>query len=114
MDLNVETIGDVSVVTLLGNHLDASNHEDFMRDVTPVLEKTPNVVLDIGELQSIDSSGLGAFAYCMRTARDAGGELKICKASERVKVTFDLVHIHRIIGIFETREQAIASYQNHQ
>lgn len=114
MDLNVETIGDVSVVTLLGNHLDASNHEDFMRDVTPILEKTPSVVLDIGELQSLDSSGLGAFAYCMRMARDAGGELKICKPSERVMVTFDLVHIHRIIGIFETRERAVASYQNHQ
>ena len=110
MDLNINNIDGVSVVTLIGNHLDVSNHENFMQDMTSMIEENPNILIDIGEVQAIDSSGLGAFAYCMRTARDAGGKLTICHPSPRVKVTFELVHIDRIIGVYETRQEALESF----
>lgn len=111
MDLNTEKMDGLAVVTLLGSHLDASNHELFMQEITPLIEENPNLLLDIGELQALDSSGLGAFAYCMRTARDAGGRLTICKPSPRVMVTFELVHIDRIIGVYSSREEAVESYK---
>lgn len=111
MDLNIEKTDGVAVVTLLGSHLDASNHELFMQEITPVIEENPNLLLDIGELQALDSSGLGAFAYCMRTSRDAGGRLTICRPSPRVMVTFELVHIDRIIGVYDNRDDALDSYK---
>lgn len=111
MDLNVENVNGVSVVTLIGNHLDASNHETFMQDMTALIEENPNMLVDIGELQALDSSGLGAFAYCMRTSRDAGGRFAICQPSPRVKVTFELVHIDRIIGVYESKQEAMASFE---
>ena len=110
MELDIKTFGDVSVVRVPGEFLDASNHEEFMRDITPVLVKTPKVVLDIGGLRTVDSSGLGAFAYCLRKTRDAGGGLRICCVSESIQAAFELVHIERIIGVHETPEQAVAAF----
>ena len=107
MDLNVEDIDGVSVVSLNEEVLDSSNHEEFMDNVTPVLEKSTNVLLDIGNVEMVDSSGLGSFAYCLRKARDAGGKLLICCPNENVRDAFNLVHMERIVGIYDTRKEAL-------
>ncbi len=107
MEVKVEEADGVSVVILNDEVLDSSNHEDFMDTVTPILERAHNVVLDISNLEMVDSSGLGSFAYCLRKARDSGGKLMICCPNENVRDAFSLVHMERIIGIYETREEAI-------
>lgn len=107
MNLNVETIDDVSVVTLPVRFLNTSNHEQFMAAITPLLEQSTGTILDLSQLESIDSSGLGAFAFCMRVMRDAGGFLKLCSPTPSVKTAFGLVHIDRIINVYDTREDAL-------
>ncbi len=107
MNLTVETIDGAVVVTIPGRFLNASNHEDFMASVTPILEKNKKVVLDLHQLESLDSSGLGAFAFCMRKMRDSGGKVVLCSPTPGVKTAFGLVHINRIMDVHETREEAL-------
>lgn len=109
MNINVETIDGVSVVTLDENVLDSSNHEDFMDSVTTILENETRVILDIENLEMVDSSGLGSFAYCLRKCRDTGGRLMLCNPNENVRDAFNLVHMERMIGIHTSREAAIAA-----
>ena len=45
MELLTEKIGDVTVVVLPGEQLDASNAKEFKRDIGPVLEPNSKVVL---------------------------------------------------------------------
>ena len=61
MELTTEKIGDVTVVVLPGDQLDASNAKEFKRDVTPLLEPNGKVIFDLTGLRFVDSSGLGAF-----------------------------------------------------
>ena len=105
MNLTLETIDGVSVITLPGRFLNASNHEDFMESIAPILKNSTAAILDLSQLESIDSSGLGVFAFCMRIMRDADGKLYLCSPTAGVKTAFDLVHIRRIIDVFETREE---------
>ena len=112
MNTNVEKIGEVAVITMDEEVLDSSNHEDFMDSVTPILEEESQVVLDVGNLEMVDSSGLGSFAYCLRKCRDTGGRLMICSPSDNVREAFSLVHMERIIGIHETRDDAIEALAN--
>lgn len=107
MNLNVETINDVSVVTIPSSFLNASNHEDFMTAITPVLELGTAVLLDLSQLESIDSSGLGVFAFCLRIMQKTSGVLKLCSPTAGVKIAFDMVHINRIVEVYETRDQAL-------
>jgi anti-sigma B factor antagonist len=111
MDIAVEKFGPVTVATLHGDELDAGNVKDFRRDMAPVLAENSNLVLDLSRLRFIDSSGLGAMLSCLRQLNAAGAELKLCGMSKAVRAVFELVRMHRIFDIYETREQAVSGFQ---
>jgi anti-sigma B factor antagonist len=73
MEMTIEKVGEVAVVELRGEQLDASNVADFKRDIAPVLEGNSRVVFDLSQLRFVDSSGLGAILSCLRRLNGAGG-----------------------------------------
>jgi anti-sigma B factor antagonist len=112
MDLAVERMGEVAVVVLSVEELDASNARDFKRDVAPLLEANPRVVLDLSRLRFADSSGLGAFISCLRVANASGGDLKLCGVTDHVRQVFELVRLDRIFDIYPTREDAVQAFES--
>ncbi len=110
MELHSETLGDVMVARIKGDHLDASTVEDFKAAAHPVIEKSMKIVLDMGSLNFVDSSGIGAIISCLRKLNAKGGDLKLCGLSKPVRSLFELVRMHRIFDIFETSDEAVAAF----
>ena len=110
MKLIREKINEVAVITLHENVLDASLVGDFREVITPILKTESRVVFDMNNIQFVDSSGVGAILSCLRILNAEGGDLRICALSKPVRALFELVRMHKIFDIFETRELAIASY----
>jgi len=69
------------------------------------------VILDLSEVQFVDSSGCGAILGYLRQLNSAGGDLKLCTVSKPVRSLFELVRLHRILDIFNTRDEAAKSYK---
>lgn len=111
MDDIVEQIGDTTVVTLPGDHLDASNSKAFKINLQPIVESATHLVIDLHNVQFIDSSGLGSILSCRRQLREKGGDLKLSQVTPQVKVLFDLVNAHRIIEFFDTSSDAINAFR---
>jgi anti-sigma B factor antagonist len=111
MEIAVDKIGDVTVVIIPAEELDASNSGDFKRDIAPLLETQTKLVIDLSRLRFVDSSGLGAFISCLRKLNGRGGDLKLCGMSKQVRTVFELVRMHRIFDIFATREEAARAFQ---
>ena len=42
--------------------------------------------------------------------RTAGGELRLCCATPEVKTLLELVRLNRILGLYDTRDAAVASF----
>jgi anti-sigma B factor antagonist len=112
MELLIETIGDVTIAHLKGEHLDASTVKDFKAAAEPALEKSMKMVFDMSGLQFVDSSGIGAIISCLRKLNAKGGDLKLCGLSKPVRSLFELVRMHRIFDIFDSKEQAAAAFSN--
>jgi anti-sigma B factor antagonist len=110
MQPTVEKVGDVAVVTLNVEQLDASNAEDFKRHMAPVFQDTRKVVLDLSRVQFVDSRGCGAILSCLKSASALGGDLRLCNVSKSVRTVFELIRLHRICEILNTREQAVAAF----
>jgi anti-sigma B factor antagonist len=110
MELEVEKTGDVAVVVIPVEELDAGNTAQLKSDVAPLLEQNPRIVFDLGKVRFIDSSGLGVFLSCLRKVNARGGDVKLCRLSPQVRTVFQLVRLHRIFDIQETREAAIAAF----
>src|SRR5262249_54532321 len=103
MEIAVDKIGDVAVVVVPVEELDADNTTEFKRDMSPVLEDNTKVVLDLSKLRFLDSSGLGSFLSCLRKLNSKGGDLKLSGMSPQVRMVIELVRMHRVFDIYRTK-----------
>ena len=110
MEVTIEKVNGIAIVELPGDILDASNVKEFKRDITSIIEHENKVIFDMHHLQFVDSSGLGSILSCLRSLNAKGGDLKLCSMSKSVRVLFELVRMHRIFDIYNTREEALPSF----
>jgi len=111
MDIVLQQLGEVAIATVPVEELDASNAGDFKRDMAPILDGHPKVVLDLSRVRFVDSSGLGAFISCLRRLNARGGDLKLCGMSKTVRAVFELVRMHRVFDILGTKEDAARAFE---
>lgn len=88
-------------------HIDAANTRDFRSAIEPLLAAYSTVVLDLADVEFIDSSGLGALLSCLRTMNSKQGELRLCSLRTPVQALFELVRMHRLFAIYENRAAAL-------
>ena len=56
-----------------------------------------HVVVDLSRTEFVDSSGLGALISGLKTARQAGGDLRIAGAGPQVEAVLDLTNLRRVL-----------------
>jgi anti-sigma B factor antagonist len=112
MEIPVDNVDSVGVALIPVDELDASNAGEFKRDIGPVLQANTKLVLDLGHLRFVDSSGLGAMLSCLRQLSAKGGDLKLCGMSSQVRALFEIVRMHRIFDIYGTKEEAVKAFQS--
>lgn len=69
-------------------------------------EGQARVVIDLGQVSFIDSSGLGALVAGLKKARQAGGNLRIAAAAEQVLTVLRLTNLDRVLRPHATVEDA--------
>jgi anti-sigma B factor antagonist len=106
----VEKAGSVTIVLIPGKSLDSGNTRSFKEHIGPIVAANHKLVFDLSELTFVDSSGLGAILSCLRQTNSAGGDLKLCGLSKGVRALFELVRMHKIFEILNTREEAIRAF----
>jgi len=70
------------------------------------------LVIDMSSVQFVDSSGLGVILSCLRQVTERGGDLKVCGLSKGVRALFELVRMHKVVEIYNTREEALAAFEH--
>jgi len=82
--------------------LDASTVPKFRHEVNSAIEQKPLVLLiNLKNVEQMDSSGLGCLITSLRKIREGGGELALCNVSGQVKELFDLTSVNRIFKIIQ-------------
>jgi len=110
MEFKTEKIGDVTIVELVTDVLDANNAREFKTGISPILEKNRNVIFDMSQVGFLDSSGCGTILSSLRQLSSAGGDLKMFGVQKQVLTLFELIRMHRIIEIFNAKEEAVKSF----
>lgn len=65
------------------------------------------VLVDLSEVEFMDSSGLGVLIGHHRELQEAGGELRIITGEAALKI-LRLTSLDSVFGIYESREEAFA------
>jgi anti-sigma B factor antagonist len=108
--LNAVKEGNVVVVSLSGDALDASCVDKFRSEIGPIIDKSMAVVLDFSGLKFVDSSGIGALLSCLRKSSAQGGEIRLSGLLPNVRSLFELVRLDRLFEVFPASDEAVASF----
>ena len=68
------------------------------------------LVVDLGQVNFIDSSGLGALISGLKSARQAGGDLRIASPGEQARVVLKLTMLDRVLRPYDSVEEALDGF----
>ena len=110
MEIVEEKINDVWILKPSGR-IDASCSGQVKNRVLSMIDGNRNrLLLDLSEVDFIDSSGLGMLVSCLNTINKAGGLLKLCSFQENPKHVFEMTRLDRVFQVYEDHDEAISSF----
>jgi len=105
--LTTRQVGDVTVIDASGRITlgeGSSAFRDLIRDLAGAGHK--KLLLNLGDVSYIDSSGIGEMVSGFTTVTNHGGMLKLLNLNKRVK---DLLQITKLYTVFEAHDdEAVA------
>jgi anti-sigma B factor antagonist len=70
-----------------------------------------NIVVDLGKVKFMNSSGLGMLIGALTTMRNAGGDLRIANATDKIESLLIITKLITVFQHFKSVDQAIDSYK---
>ncbi|NQU73591.1 MAG: STAS domain-containing protein [Candidatus Omnitrophica bacterium] len=101
-----KVVGDVTVCSLSGEI--NINTSPELRKVFDELtaKKVAKVILDLGSINYIDSSGLATLIEMLRRMKRYNGRLRLCSLSEKVRSLFEITKLTKLFEMFDDEEAA--------
>lgn len=109
--LSTRQVGDVSVVDVAGRITlgeGSSALRDLMRDMVSKGQK--KILLNLGEVSYIDSSGIGELVSGFTTVTNNGGQLKLLGLTKRVKDLLQITKLYTVFDVHDDEAGAIRSF----
>lgn len=107
MNFEQEIFDNYVVVRPNATRLDSIAAPEFRQIVLELSEQLGlQIVIDLVEIEFMDSSGLGAIIGCYKATQDTGGML-LCNVCDNVKEVFTLTHMDRIFEINDDLDACI-------
>ena len=109
--LNTRQVGDVSVIDVSGRITlgeGSSTLRDALRGL--VAQGQKKILLNLGEVTYIDSSGIGELVSAFTSVTNGGGELKLLNLTKRVKDLLQITKLYTVFDVHETETSAIRSF----
>jgi anti-sigma B factor antagonist len=110
LSLDTRKVGHVTIVRCNGRIVAGSESESLRAHVTWLLRDRRAIVLHLGEIEFIDSSGLGTIVRTLTSTRQARGELKLCNVPEHVRKVLELSHLTKLFDTHDSEEMAVAAF----
>lgn len=109
MELTTDRSGDAAVLRVHGRLTMAAAGELKAAVDREVADGRTLVVVDLSDTAFLDSSGLGALVGGLRTARAAGGDLRIAGVGQQVGTVLELTTMDRVLRPYATVEEAVGA-----
>jgi len=109
--LNTRQVGDVTVVDVAGRITlgeGSSALRDTLRELVGKGQK--KILLNLGDVTYIDSSGIGELVSGFTTVTNSGGQLKLLGLNKRVKDLLQITKLYTVFDVHEEEASAIRSF----
>jgi anti-sigma B factor antagonist len=109
--MSTRSLEGVLVVDCSGRLVFGEESASLRDMVKKLLVQSPKVVMNLREVNYIDSGGLGTLVSLFTTARNAGGAVKLARLSQRVGDLLQVTKLLTIFEVFDDEETAAKSFK---
>jgi anti-sigma B factor antagonist len=113
LSLNTRGVGKVTIVRCSGR-IASGETEVLHLHVNDLLRDRVDIVLNLGEIAFIDSSGLGMLVRLLTSTRSARGDLKLCQVPEVVHKVLKITNLTTLFDTHESEEEAVLAFYRRQ
>ena len=110
VSLDSRRVGDVTVVMCSGRIVEGVESIALQQLLDDLLQDGPYLLLHLGGVDFIDSSGLGLLVRYATRTRNAGGTLKLCALSPRIDDVLRVTHLAKVLEAHQSEAEAITAF----
>ena len=111
MEIQLRTSGSVTILDISGN-LTIGRSEEHLRETVKRLidEERRFLLLNLSEVPTIDSSGIGAMIKSFTSVKEANGKLKILKPSRMARQLLSITGLLSVLETYDDETSAVSSF----
>lgn len=110
MNLASTDINENRIITVATDRIDAAMSIQFKEDIRQMTDDAPDrVILDLTQVDFVDSSGLGAIVAAMKSLGDTA-RMDLAGLSPAVSKVFRLTRMDTVFRLFDTVEDAVRAH----
>jgi anti-sigma B factor antagonist len=113
MDIEVKSSGRAMVVKPSAARVDIEVAAQFRAALLQLVEQgARSVVVDMSQVQFIDSSGLGALVSALKAlkTKERNGDIKLANVQAPVTALLEIIRLQRVFASYPSVEQAVSSF----
>jgi len=109
--LSTRQVGDVSVVDVAGRITLGEGSSALRETLREMVGKNQKkILLNLGDVSYIDSSGIGELVSGFTTVTNSGGQLKLLNLNKRVKDLLQITKLYTVFDVHDDEAGAIRSF----
>lgn len=87
--------------------LNAITGNQLRREINDIVlsDKNAIILIDLKNVNFVDSSGLGTLVSAMQIIKSSGSQLFICSVNDQVRMLFELTRMNNVFKIFANQEE---------
>ena len=110
MEINVQEQGGISICRIVGD-IDVNTSPEVKESFDNLIkEKKEKVVVNLKDVNYVDSSGLATLVEVFKNMRAYDGKLKLTNLSSKVMGLFEITKLNKLFDIFAEEAEALNSF----
>jgi anti-sigma B factor antagonist len=109
LSLEHRQVGYVTVITCRGRLVLGPEADALVKQIDELLPVNRRILLHLGEVEFIDSGGLGLVVRCLTRVQNAAGQLSLCALSPKVSDVLRITRLDAVLRPYVAEVDAIAS-----
>ena len=111
LKLATRTKDGVLVVDCIGRIIFGEESSLLRETVKQAVTENTRIILNLGEVNYIDSGGLGTLVALRITAQNAGGTIKLTNLTKRVGDVLQVTKLLTVFDVYNSEAEAIESFR---
>src|SRR5262249_45136628 len=111
MKIDTRTVGDVTILDCSGKITLGEGTMAVRNSVREALKNgQKKILLNLGDVNYIDSSGIGKLVSSFTTVSNQGGSLKLLNLTKKIQELLAITKLLTVFQVFDSEQAAVASF----